>query len=238
MPVFQLTRAMQFPPAELASPSGLLAVGGDLSPRRLLLAYRAGIFPWYAENEPILWWSPDPRCLLFPAELHVSRSMQKVLRQRRFSVTYDRAFPAVIKACSEPRRTQAQTWITAAMIEAYCRLHELGFAHSVEVWREGRLAGGLYGVSLGCCFFGESMFSRESNASKAALIDLTSRLGALGFRFLDCQLSSRHLQSMGARLVPRRTFLALLAEACRVPTLVGNWGERDEFQSDAPAGSC
>lgn len=231
MPVFQLTEELLFPPAELAARSGLLAVGGDLSPERLILAYGEGIFPWYSGDESILWWSPDPRFVLFPEELKVSRSMAKVLKRGSFRVTYDRAFPEVIDGCRrQPRRGQAGTWITEEMVDAYCRLHDLGFAHSAEAWVDGQLAGGIYGVSIGACFFGESMFTKVSNASKAALIHLTGTLGNLGFALIDCQIHTRHLQSLGARMIPRRTFLHILRGTLRKPTLQGNWNDREEFK--------
>lgn len=202
-----------FPPPEYAldDPNGLLAAGGDLSPGRLLAAYRLGIFPWYEEGQPILWWSPHPRTVLFPAEIHVSRSLRKVLRRRVFSVTADRCFGKVIDACAEPRPGAQGTWITAAMRAAYCRLHEMGHAHSIEVWQQGRLVGGLYGVALGRVFFGESMFSRVSNASKVALVYLCRQLQSWGFELIDCQVETEHLLSMGARSISRAEFQQLLA---------------------------
>jgi leucyl/phenylalanyl-tRNA--protein transferase len=230
MPVFQLTEELLFPPAELAARSGLLAVGGDLSPERLLLAYREGVFPWFSEDEPILWWSPDPRFVLFPEELKISESMKKVLKRGTFHVTYDRSFRKVIERCRrQPRPGQEGTWITEEMVEAYCRLHDLGFGHSIEAWRDGELAGGLYGVSLGACFFGESMFTKVSNASKTALIHLTRSLQNLGFTLIDCQVYTRHLHSLGARMIPRRLFLDMLSGALRKPTFQGNWGEMEGF---------
>jgi leucyl/phenylalanyl-tRNA--protein transferase len=194
----------------LVEPNGLLAIGGDLAPERLLCAYRQGIFPWYSEGQPILWWSPDPRVVLFPPRLKISKSLRKLLKRSPFEVTLDRAFAAVIERCAAPRPDQDGTWINVAMIEAYLRLHELGHAHSVECWRHGTLAGGLYGVSVGRVFFGESMFSAVSNASKVAL----AHLCGLGFELIDCQIPNEHLRRLGAELVPRKAFSALLARCC------------------------
>ena len=213
MPVYRLTDEILFPPVSHAAEGGLLAVGGDLAPERLLAAYRAGIFPWYSAGEPILWWSPDPRCVLIPGELRVARSMRQFLKKGSLQVSFDRDFAAVIAACQKPRPGQEGTWITPEMKAAYGRLFELGYAHSVEVWREGELVGGLYGISLGRVFFGESMFSRTANASKTALIALVEHLGARGFSLIDCQVESPHLLSLGARPIPRRKFCALLAAA-------------------------
>jgi len=223
MPVYRLPEAIVFPPAECAVGSGLLAVGGDLSPERLLAAYREGIFPWYAEGEPILWWSPDPRFVLFPGELRVSRSMRQFLQKGILRITFDHAFRGVIAACRKPRPGQDGTWITEEMRKAYIALHDLGYAHSVEVWHEEKLAGGLYGVSLGRVFFGESMFSALENASKAALITLVSRLRELDFELIDCQVESAHLASLGARPLPRHEFCAFLKRSLRHETLRGNW---------------
>jgi leucyl/phenylalanyl-tRNA---protein transferase len=187
VPVFRLTSEPIFPPPELAEPGGLLAVGGDLSTARLLLAYSSGIFPCFNEGDPLLWWSPDPRCILSPAEMHTSESMAKLLRRGIFSFTFDCAFTEVVRCCAEaPRKEGAGTWITASMAEAYGHLHELGFGHSVECWQEGELAGGLYGVSLGGCFFGESMFHRRANASKAALAVLAATLHEWRYEMIDC----------------------------------------------------
>lgn len=229
MPIFRLTRDVIFPPPDLASENGILAIGGDLSPARLLEAYRQGIFPWYSEETPICWWSPDPRFVLFLDELRVSRSMKKVLRREIFRITYDHNFREVIHFCRKPRRKQKGTWITDEMVEAYCTLHRLGFAHSAECWYGEKLVGGIYGVSLGRCFFGESMFSLVSNASKAALISLVNRLKALHFRFLDCQVYTAHMERMGARSLPRDAFLELLREALQYDTLRGSWKEMPEF---------
>lgn len=210
MSIFRLTDEVVFPHPELAEPEGLLAVGGDLSLQRLLLAYSLGIFPWFNEGEPLLWWSPDPRCVLLPAELKVSRSLAKLLRRQSFQVTTNRSFAAVIEACAAQRQHREGTWITAEMREAYCRLHEYGYAHSVEAWRDGALVGGLYGVCMGCCFFGESMFFKEANASKVAFVTMVRQLQAQGFVLIDCQLPSDHLFSLGARSVSRSEFLQRL----------------------------
>lgn len=220
MPVYLLTEELLFPPPHLADKSGLLAVGGDLSAERLLLAYSSGIFPWYSDDEPILWWSPDPRLVLYPDELKVSGSLRKVLRKQAFRVTLDTAFPQVITACASIRES---TWIIDDMIQAYCRLHDAGYAHSVEVWQDGELAGGLYGVSLGRCFFGESMFSRRSNASKVALYYLVEHVKTLHFDLIDCQVTSDHLLSLGAREIPRRQFLAEVKQSLKSPTFMGKW---------------
>jgi leucyl/phenylalanyl-tRNA--protein transferase len=225
MPVFRLGPEPVFPPPDSSTEEGLLAVGGDLSPERLLCAYTQGIFPWYSEGEPILWWSPDPRCILLHADLRIPRSMRQLLKKKPFEISCDRAFRSVMEACSELRPGSSGTWITAAMIDAYCRLHELGYAHSVETWVDDGLAGGLYGVSLGGCFFGESMFSKVSNASKAALITLTEALGRRGFSLLDCQMHTRHLEMFGAKMIPRKEFLLMLSGALRTRTLRGDWGE-------------
>ncbi|MDX9740864.1 MAG: leucyl/phenylalanyl-tRNA--protein transferase [Gammaproteobacteria bacterium] len=202
----------EFPDVSLAltEPAGLLAVGGSLAPDCLLRAYRSGIFPWYEEGQPILWWSPDPRLVLFPERLRVSRSLRKTLRNGGFEVGFDRDFPAVIRACGEPRAPGTGTWITREMIAAYERLHRLGHAHSVEVWHEGRLVGGLYGVALGRVFFGESMFHRRTDASKVAFVALVSRLSAAGFEMIDCQMETAHLRSLGAETLPRAVFIEKL----------------------------
>lgn len=213
MPVYRLIDQLVFPAPELAEPDGLLAVGGDLSPRRLLLAYSMGIFPWFNAGDPILWWSPDPRCILEPGRLTVSRSLAKLLRRETFSVTFDRAFREVITSCAQVRQSGGEgTWITGEMLEAYCRLHEMGFAHSVECWQGEGLAGGLYGVCLGRCFFGESMFHRAANASKVAFASLAHRLEAQGFELIDCQLPTLHLKSLGAGEIPREEFLRRLRQ--------------------------
>lgn len=214
MPVFRLTKQLVFPPPELSEPDGLLAIGGDLSPKRLLLAYSMGIFPWYSDGPPILWWSPDPRLILFPEEFRASRSLRQTLRKGTYEVSFDTAFEEVIRACAAvKRRHERGTWISEDMIRAYCRLHKLGFAHSVEARHEGGLVGGLYGVALGSVFFGESMFSLRSDASKVALAGLVERLKERHFRVIDCQVTSGHLISLGAREIPRSEFLGILAES-------------------------
>jgi leucyl/phenylalanyl-tRNA--protein transferase len=216
---------LRFPPVEQASPDGLLAVGGDLRPERLLEAYRHGIFPWYSNDQPILWWSPDPRTVLFPDKLHISRSLKRSLRPGIFSVTLDRCFRAVTTACAKPRPQYPDggTWITAEMLAAYTRLHELGYAHSVETWKEGQLVGGLYGVALGGAFFAESMFTHTSDASKVALVSLVRQLQNWGFRLMDCQQSSPHIKMLGAEDIPRRDFLDHLAAALALPDRRGRW---------------
>jgi leucyl/phenylalanyl-tRNA---protein transferase len=225
MPVYQLTEDLVFPDPERATPTGLLAVGGDLSARRLLLAYHLGIFPWYGLGDPILWWSPPQRCIIEPSCFYVSRSLRRLLRQRRFMVTFDQAFPKVIHACAESRLVQQkETWITQEMIDAYCLLHELGFAHSAETWREERLVGGIYGVSLGHAFFGESMFKYETNASKVAFATLAQQLTEWQFTMIDCQITNPHLLSLGAQEIPRSQFLRQLASALSFPTRRGKWG--------------
>jgi leucyl/phenylalanyl-tRNA--protein transferase len=225
MPVYRIHEAIVFPPVEHAAKNGLLAVGGDLSPERLLAAYREGIFPWYGDGDPILWWSPDPRFVLLPDELRISRSMRQFLKKGILRITFDQAFREVIAACRKPRPGQDGSWITPEIRKAYGVLHDLGFAHSVEVWREGELVGGLYGVSLGRAFFGESMFSAIPNASKTALIALVPRLKERGFDLIDCQVETAHLAGLGARPIPRREFCVLLKESLRRETLRGSWGE-------------
>ena len=203
-----------FPDVELAlrKPDGLLALGGDLTSRRLINAYSLGIFPWFSEGQPILWWAPDPRTVLFPESLKISRSLRKTLRKQMFEVSFDRAFDQVIAACAAPRASEPGTWITADMMAAYRNLHRAGIAHSVEVWREDELAGGLYGLALGRVFFGESMFCRVSDASKVALTRLVGAALDWGYRLIDCQVYSEHLLTLGAELIPRREFSRLLRE--------------------------
>lgn len=214
-----------FPAPHLAldEPNGLLAAGGDLRPERLLSAYRRGIFPWYERGQPILWWCPNPRAVLLPSALRVSRSLRRVVRRRVFHITADTAFERVIEACAEPRRYAAGTWITDEMAAAYCRLHALGWAHSFEAWREGELAGGLYGVAIGRVFFGESMFARVTDASKAAFVSTVEYLKARGFELIDCQIASAHLESFGAIDLSRSRFLKLLKKLCRDENHTGSW---------------
>jgi leucyl/phenylalanyl-tRNA--protein transferase len=224
VPIFRLVEDPIFPPPDYADPSGLLAVGGDLSSERLLEAYRLGIFPWYSDDQPILWWSPDPRLTLDLADFKISRSLGKTLRRGRFRVTLDRAFEEVIQACaSVSREAQDGTWITQEMQEAYISLHGLGYAHSVETWLGDELAGGLYGVSLGKAFFGESMFHLRTDASKVALATLVEKLRGWGFDFIDSQMTTPHMLKLGAKEVPRRVFLKRLQSALRHPTKRGRW---------------
>lgn len=209
--------ADDFPDVEqaLEEPDGLLAIGGDLSPARLLQAYSRGIFPWNNEDQPILWWSPDPRWVILPQNIKLSRSLRKIMRQNRFTVTYNRDFGAVIRACAAPRRGTEDTWITAAIISSFTQLHQLGYAHSVECWQDEELVGGLYGIAMGRVFFGESMFSRVSDGSKVALASLARILAACRFRLIDCQVHTRHLQSLGAIPLSRREFSQILEQDCQ-----------------------
>jgi leucyl/phenylalanyl-tRNA--protein transferase len=224
MAVYQLSHALLFPDPRHANPDGLLAVGGDLSQERLLLAYRLGIFPWYEDGYPILWWSPPRRCVLDPADFHVSRSLARLLRQERFRITFDTAFAQVMRACGETRIAEGKgTWITEEMIDAYCALHEAGFAHSTEAWVDGELVGGIYGVSLGSAFFGESMFKRIANASKAVFAMLAQQLERWDFTMIDCQITNPHLQRLGSYEITRAEFLRRLAHALTKPTRVGKW---------------
>ncbi len=214
---------MSFPPVDGAE-EGIVAIGGDLSPERLLLAYRCGIFPWYSDGEPIIWHAPEERFLLFPDELHISGSMRRVLNSGKFSATMDTNFPFVIKQCaSVERKGQDGTWITDEMRQGYVSLHHLGYAHSVEVWQEGEIVGGVYGVALGRCFFAESMFHTVSNASKFALIRLTAFLKSKGFLFIDAQVFTEHVASLGAREIPRNKFMELLATGMALPEYSGKW---------------
>lgn len=216
---------LEFPDISEAweEPNGLLAAGGDLSPARLIKAYTQGVFPWYEDGQPILWWSPEPRMLLLPQEIHVSRSLKKVLRKGLFQVTLDQAFAEVIEQCSLPRQGQRGTWITRAMKQAYIELHRLQVAHSFEVWQNKTLVGGIYGVAIGRAFFGESMFSRVANASKVALVSLTHQLRRWDFGFIDCQMDTQHLRSMGARNVPREQFRRLLLHYTEIDPVATPW---------------
>jgi leucyl/phenylalanyl-tRNA---protein transferase len=233
--------AVRFPDprSALSWPNGLLAAGGDLSPERLLAAYRLGIFPWYEAGQPILWWCPDPRAVIFPRELHVARRLRRFLAQQPFEASFDREFAAVVRGCARAEHPGTGTWITPEMVSAYARLHALGHAHSVEVWAGDALVGGLYGVALGRTFFAESMFSRRPNASKAAMIFLAEALRARDFLVMDCQLPSPHLATMGAREIPRQEFLALLSRSIGEQAPGGSsWsGERQPVRVPASANS-
>lgn len=220
-----LEPADPFPPLEstLSDPNGLLAAGADLSAERLLAAYRRGIFPWYGKGQPILWWSPDPRMVLFPAEFRVPRSLDKRLRRRDYEIRTDTAFESVMHACAAPRDGESGTWITPEMIAAYCELHRLGHAHCVETWIDGELAGGLYGIALGRAFYGESMFTRAPDASKIAFTYLVRQLGRWQFGMIDCQMKTAHLARFGAREIPRVEFSQHLAELVNYPSFADGW---------------
>lgn len=220
-----LTSDLSFPPPEraLIEPNGLLALGGDLSCKRLIQAYSKGIFPWFNEDEPILWWSPDPRMVLFPAELKIARSLRKALQKHDYQISADRSFDQVIAACAIPRRDQGGTWINSVMIKAYRELHRMGHAHSVETWIDGKLAGGLYGVALGRAFFGESMFSRTTNASKIAFVHLVKQLARWRFGIIDCQMKTAHLASLGAREIQRTQFTRIIEELIHYRGVEGMW---------------
>ena len=212
MPVYALSKELVFPPVQFAEPDGLLAIGGDLSTERLLLAYRQGIFPWY-EGHHVLWWCPDPRFVLFPEELKESKSMKQLIKKNAFEFSINKAFTEVINNCkSISRRGQESTWITNEVKEAYIRMHQLGYAHSAEAWQDGQLAGGLYGIRLGNVFFGESMFSKTSNASKYAFIKYVHTLQLENVKLIDCQVYTEHLESLGARMIERSNFIELLNE--------------------------
>lgn len=214
----------------LNEPNGLLAIGGDLTPERLLEAYRLGVFPWFSPGEPILWWSPDPRMVLFPQQIKVSRSLEKKLRRGDYEIRFDTAFRAVMEACAEaPRQGQNGTWIVQEMIEAYCRLHELGYAHSAEAWLDGELVGGLYGVAIGRMFYGESMFHRVTDASKVAFVHLVRLLHQNGYGLIDCQMHTSHLASFGASEIPRAEFMRHLTQLTVQNSSV-NWTRHDPSQ--------
>lgn len=224
-----LDHPQRFPDVELAldDPNGLLAAGGDLSEERLLAAYRRGIFPWYSEGEPILWWSPNPRAVLLPQQVKISRSLRRTLKRRSFDVTFDVAFPQVVRACAGPRQQAQGTWITGEMFKAFCHLHQRGHAHSVECWQGDCLVGGLYGLAVGKVFFGESMFSQVTDASKVALVHLVWQLQRWCFGVIDCQVSSAHLASLGAVDMPRADFVQMLADWCARPGIPGPWRLED-----------
>lgn len=228
--VLALDEYAPFPPLKTAlrEPNGLIAIGGDLSPERLLEAYRAGIFPWYSSGQPVFWWSPDPRMVLFPQELKVSRSLARRIKKRDYEIRCDTAFQAVMKACADTSRPdQDGTWIVPEMVEAYCDLHERGYAHSVETWMDGKLAGGLYGVAMGGMFYGESMFHRVTDASKITLVHLVRFLGAHGYGMIDCQMHTSHLASLGAREIAREDFAEHLNALANLPHPPGKWEFHD-----------
>lgn len=212
-----------FPPLDAASPEGLLAIGGDLCPDRILSAYRKGIFPWFSGDQPILWWSPNPRAVLLPSKIRISRSLKKNIRNRGFRITTDQAFVDVVKECAKDREQQKGTWITREMRDAYTALHSRGHAHSVETWQNGELVGGLYGISIGKAFFGESMFARVTDSSKTALVGLSTLLTTWEYHFIDCQVRSSHLDSLGAKCIPRNQFSKMLERAIRVPVAPHHW---------------
>lgn len=222
MPVYLLPKEPFFPPVSETEPDGLLAIGGDFSPERLLNAYASGIFPWFEDEGDIYWFSPDPRMVLFPEKLKVSASLSRILRQKKFEIRYDHDFRGVMEACARvSRKNEPGTWITKRFITGYTRLHRMGFAHSAEAYLKGKLAGGLYGVVIGCAFFGESMFYTEPDASKAAFVTLVRTLASKGFHFIDCQTETAHLKRFGAELVPRTKFLDLLSKAIAARPLEG-----------------
>lgn len=224
MPVQILDEEIRFPHPSMADKDGLLAIGGDLRPERLLFAYANGIYPWFSDDSPILWWSPDPRMILIPGEFKKSKSLAQTIRRGKYEISFNRDFKSVIKNCAEAgRRDEEGTWITPEMISAYINLHEMGYAHSVETYIDGNLAGGLYGISLGKAFFGESMFYLERDASKVALSALVDRCLEWGFHFIDAQQRTEHLRSLGAKTISRETFLSMLAGALKYPTLTGKW---------------
>jgi leucyl/phenylalanyl-tRNA--protein transferase len=222
-----------FPPVSeaLDSPNGLLAWGGDLQPQRLLNAYRSGIFPWYCEGQPILWWSPAPRCVIFPEKVHLSRRTRRRYNCSAYQITADSAFTEVVRACAEPRAYDASTWISGDMLDAYGRLHQLGHAHSLEVWEDEILVGGIYGLALGSVFFGESMFSRRTDASKIALVALCRQMQRQGYALLDCQVGNPHLFSMGAEEISRTAFEALLKKLTKDSRTAGSWKNLCEFEN-------
>ena len=227
---FWLTSHLSFPPLDeaLVEPNGLLAAGGDLSPERLIKAYRSGIFPWFNEDETILWWSPDPRMVLFPNELKISHSLNKILKKGNYEIRFDSSFNEVIRACAAPRKGQSGTWIHSDMISAYMMLHEMGLAHSVETWIDDKLMGGLYGVIQGKIFFGESMFSQINNASKIAFVHLVKQLEKWNYNMIDCQMKTTHLASFGAREIPRKEFSYRLEKSVNYPNQIEKWNLKNE----------
>ncbi len=232
-PYFDEDAFFQFPSVDTATEEGIVAAGGNLSPGMLLSAYRQGIFPWYSDGEPVLWWSPDPRLVLYPDKLHISRSMMKKFRKNPFTYSVDTEFEQVMRSCgSVKRKGQDSTWITKDMIEGYVRLHDLGYAHSVEVWKDGSLAGGLYGISLGSVFFGESMFANVADASKAGYILLVRALERLGFTLIDCQVYTPHLVSLGAEEISRREYLNELSKGLLKADLKGKWTDMIDLERE------
>lgn len=228
MPVEISRRSIEFPDPDEADESGLLAIGGDLSIERLKLAYSKGIFPWYEEGMPILWWTPDPRMVLFPNKMIISHSLKQSIKKNQFTVTIDHAFEKVISNCAKtPRKDEEGTWITRDMKNAYVKLHEAGFAHSAEAWLDGKLVGGLYGVALGKVFFGESMFHKETNASKVALYYLVEKLNKWGFQIIDAQVYTNHLESLGGELIPRGQYMRILEESRIIEDITGSWRDRE-----------
>ena len=219
------TRKYNFPPLETSSPEGIVAIGGDLNTERLLIAYLNGIFPWYNANQPIIWWSPNPRLILYPEQMHVSRTLKKILRKNEFSVTIDQEFAGVIRQCAVNTKTRPSTWITSDMEDAYNSLFRLGFAHSIETWKDNELVGGLYGIAIGKAFFGESMFSRKANASKVALRVLCLLLQKWNYRFIDCQVVSTHMISLGAKSISRTDFISQLKSATNNNIEPGKWSD-------------
>ncbi len=216
MPLFRLSKRIDFPPAWLARSDGLLCIGGDLSPQRLLLAYKNGIFPWFSMDEPFLWWSPDPRLVLFPEEINISKSLKKKIKKNLLTVTIDNAFEQTIRSCAKPRKKEHEgTWLVDEMIDAYIQLHNMGYAHSIEIWRGNKLVGGLYGICLGGSFFGESMFSFENDASKIALVALSNYLKKQRFDLIDCQVTTTHLLNMGACEISRNSFLDIINKSVK-----------------------
>jgi len=224
MPLFRLSKKLNFPPARFAGSDGLLCVGGDLTSKRLLLAYKKGIFPWFSENEPLLWWSPDPRLVLFPGNIHISKSLNKKIKKSPFDIKIDNAFEKTIHSCVIVRKERDEgTWILPEMVAAYIKLHYLGYAHSIEAWSNNRLVGGLYGVCIGGSFFGESMFSFESDASKIALVALANLLKKNNFDLIDCQVTTQHLLDMGAVEIPRDTFLDIIQQSVKRVDIDNIW---------------
>ncbi|MCD4675566.1 MAG: leucyl/phenylalanyl-tRNA--protein transferase [Desulfobacula sp.] len=224
MPLFRLSKRLDFPPAWLARSDGLLCIGGDLSSKRLLLAYKNGIFPWFSKDEPFLWWSPDPRLVLFPKNVNISKSLNKKIKKNFLTITVDNAFEQTIRSCAKPRKNEHEgTWLVDEMIDSYIKLHSMGYAHSIETWKKNKLVGGLYGVCLGGSFFGESMFSFESDASKIALVALANHLKKYSFDLIDCQVTTTHLLSMGACEISRNSFLDIINESVKRKDIKNIW---------------